>query len=119
MFDLTHHSVHVVRMDRGLPAPPRSLLQSGAGVIEPAVVVPEDVAGLIRHPRQLRNVIRHRAEAFFTFSQRNLRTRARHIIALRAQRCGARDQYPQQSSQQQKISGLIQASRRVSIAQRQ
>src|SRR5271157_4729563 len=65
--DLVHNSPHVVGMMHRLPTPAEHLLQSGAGVVKPALVVPEGRALLIGHPGQLRDVVRHGAETFMAF----------------------------------------------------
>lgn len=53
-----------------LPTPAGHLVERCTGVLEPAVVVPENVAGLIGHPRELGNRIGHRVEALFAFPKR-------------------------------------------------
>src|SRR5579864_7566927 len=56
--DFGHNLLHVVWMVYLLPTPAGHLLQGSAGIIKPSLVVPEDVALLIGHPRQLGNVVR-------------------------------------------------------------
>ena len=58
-----------------LPAPALHLLEGGAGVVEPALVVPEDPAGGVGHPGELGDVVGQGAEASFALPPR--------LVALR------------------------------------
>ena len=49
----------------GLPAPAFHLFEGGAGVLVPALVVPEDVAIGVGHPGELRDGVGEDAELFF------------------------------------------------------
>ena len=70
--DAFHHPVHMRGVVDGGPAPPLHLLEGGAGVVVPALVVPEDPARGVSHPGELRDVVGEDAEAFFALSQRRL-----------------------------------------------
>src|SRR5258705_5984133 len=57
MTKLLDHAIDVFGMVHALPAPALHLFQSGSGVLEPALIVPENPTVLVGHPGQLCNII--------------------------------------------------------------
>ena len=55
----------MVRMVDARPTPTFHVLRGRAGEVEPALVVPVNVAGALRHPGELTDVVRKFAKAFF------------------------------------------------------
>src|SRR3954470_3969021 len=53
-----------------LPAPALHVLKGCAGIVIPTLVIPEDPAGFVRHPSQLRNTIGKRPEQLLLLFQR-------------------------------------------------
>jgi hypothetical protein len=64
-----HDALQVVGMVDGAPAPALHLLESGAGEVVPALVVPEDPAVRPRHPGELRDAVGHCAKALLLVGQ--------------------------------------------------
>jgi hypothetical protein len=64
------------------PAPSFHLFQRRPGIVEPALVVPEDPSVRIRHPGQLRDRIGEQVKARFAFAQRGFRAKPPVEIAL-------------------------------------
>ena len=56
------NSVDMFGMMRGAPAPTFRLFGRRPGIIEPSLIVPKDMARLVRHPCELRDAIRERAK---------------------------------------------------------
>src|SRR5262249_48054554 len=63
--NLLHYPFHMVGMMHFLPSPPLHVLQVGSGIVVPALIVPKNPAGLVRHPGKLGDIIGKRAKAFF------------------------------------------------------
>jgi hypothetical protein len=100
--DLLHNALHVVGMRNLFPAPAGHILKSGTGVFKPAIVVPEDVALLVCHPSQLRNVVRQRAEATLAFAQGFFCVQSCEMVAAGAPARGSYDHQTQNSSEDQR-----------------
>src|ERR1700687_529645 len=113
--DLGHNLLHMVWVMYLLPTPASHLHQGSAGVIKPSLVVPEDVALLIGHPRQLGNVVRQGAEALLTFAQRFLRKLASEAVPLDDTGSRNRDQEAQGGSEDQNCFGLDQVLLRICV----
>src|SRR4029077_362261 len=67
--ELVDNAGDMVGVENLLPAVALHFLRIGAGVLEPAAVVPRDPADLVRHPDELGNVVGQRAEPLLTFAR--------------------------------------------------
>src|SRR5205807_1156024 len=56
-FEFLDDRLNVIGMKNPLPAPTLDLFEGGAGVVEPALVVPEGPTGAVGHPGKLGHVI--------------------------------------------------------------
>src|SRR5579859_221481 len=65
--NLVDDTLDVIGMMHFLPAPACHVFQGRPSVLVPPLVVPENGASLIRHPRELRNIIGKRTEPLFVF----------------------------------------------------
>jgi hypothetical protein len=70
--DALDDPVHVIGVVHFLPAPALHLLERGAGVLVPALVVPEDPTAGVGHPGELGNAVCQRAKATLAFDDRFL-----------------------------------------------
>src|SRR5581483_2391882 len=67
------HPLEMVWMMDCLPTPALHLFQGGAGIVEPALIIPKNPTIRVRHPGQLRNIFSERPKAGFAFLQGFLR----------------------------------------------
>src|SRR5438094_8696449 len=96
MPDPFDNPVNMLRVVDFRPSPALHLIESCARELVPAPVEPEDRTVRIRHPGELRNVIRERAEELLARKERYIRLLSRHGASpLRAcARSGERDLQP-------------------------
>ncbi len=78
--DLLHDAVGVIGMLQRRPAPLLGLVERQPRVVEPALVVPVDVARLVGHPGERGDVVGQRAEARFALALRTLGVHPRRRI---------------------------------------
>src|SRR6185295_13629413 len=68
LFDAFHYAPDLIGMVGLLPSPALHLLQSCAGVVVPPIVVPKNIAFVVRHPGQLRYRVCQSAKLSFALS---------------------------------------------------
>ena len=81
MPDPFHDPVNVLRVVDVRPSPALHLIESRARELVPAPVEPKDRTVRIRHPGELRNVVRERADELLACGERYVRRLSRHAAS--------------------------------------